>query len=179
MVNEWTRDDLPDHVAIRDVDYMHGDGTRSRVIDLTLDMVVRHLNANHPKPPRGGHDEQVAQLVRMCNEADLKRTRAEDNCARLRRAHEIVEGERDQARRERDMWKEKCLDTYEALHQARAERDEAVARAIEAGQAVDPLLDKAQEFAALADWELTDREAELLHAVAAHVLGQEAGDERS
>ena len=218
MVNEWTRDDLPDHVAIRDVDYMHGDGTRSRVIDLTLDMVVRHLNAHHPKPGRSAHDEQVAQLVRMCNEADLKRTRAEDNCARLRRAHEIVEGERDQARRERDMWKEKCLDTYEALHQARAERDEAVARAeaaeartapavsradvaetlsrcinpemwnvtfpsvvsevcdlfgIEAEQAADPLLDKAQEFAALADWELTDREAELLHTVAAHVLGQE------
>ena len=48
---------------------------------------------------------------------------------------------------------------------------------VEAEQAVDPLLDKAQEFAALADWELTDREAELLHAVAAHVLGQEEGDE--
>ena len=44
---------------------------------------------------------------------------------------------------------------------------------VEAEQAVDPLLDKAQEFAALADWELTDREAELLHTVAAHVLGQE------
>lgn len=53
---------------------------------------------------------------------------------------------------------------------------EAVARAIEAAT-VDPLLDKAQEFAALADWELTDREAGLLHTVAAHVLGQEAGDE--
>ena len=52
-------------------------------------------------------------------------------------------------------------------------RSLAVARAIEAGQAADPLLDKAQEFAALADWELTDREAELLHTVAAHVLGQE------
>ena len=58
-----------------------------------------------------------------------------------------------------------------------AARNEAVARAIEAEQAADPLLDKAQEFAALADWELTDREAELLHTVAAHVLGQEAGDE--
>ena len=137
---------------------------------------------------------------------------------RWRRARSIVEGERDQARRERDMWKDKWLDTYEALHDARAERDEAVARAeaaeartapavsradvaetlsrclnpemwnvtfpsvvsevcdlfgIEAEQAADPLLDKAQEFAALADWELTDREAELLHTVAAHVLGQE------
>ena len=218
MVSEWTRDDLPDHVAIRDVDYMHGDGTRSRVIDLTLDMVVGHLNANHPK----------------------------SDTDRWRRAHEIVEGERDQARDERDKWEEKYLDTDEALHRARAslheackvaqsykvdayqateraeaaerELDEwraraeaaeartapAVSRAdvaealsrcinpemwnvtfpsvvsevcdlfgVEAEQAADPLLDKAQEFAALADWELTDREAELLHTVAAHILGQE------
>lgn len=152
--------------------------------------------------------------------------------ARWRRAHEIVERERDQARDERDKWEEKYLDTDEALHRARAslheackvaqsykvdayqatERAEAaeartapaVSRAdvaealsrcinpemwnvtfpsvvsevcdlfgVEAEQAVDPLLDKAQEFAALADWELTDREAELLHTVAAHVLGQE------
>ena len=54
-----------------------------------------------------------------------------------------------------------------------AARNEAVAHAIEQDAAADPLLDKAQEFAALADWELTDREAELLHTVAAHVLGRE------
>ena len=59
-----------------------------------------------------------------------------------------------------------------------AARNEAVAHAIEQDAATDPLLDKAQEFAALADWELTDREAELLHTIAAHVLGQEAGDGR-
>ena len=53
-----------------------------------------------------------------------------------------------------------------------AARNEAVARAIKAEPA-DPLLDKAQEFAALADLELTDREAGLLHTVARHVLGQE------
>ena len=195
MVNEWTRDDLPDHVAIRDVDYMHGDGTRSRVIDLTLDMVVGHLNANHQKP-----------------EPD-----------RWRRAHEIVERERDQAREERDDAEQRYRDTAKALTEwhgrwvemervrdewrARAEAAEArtapaVTRAgvknaidtcfalapkintqvisdavcdfigIEA-ESADPLLDKAQEFAALADWELTDREAELLHTVAAHVLGRE------
>ena len=54
----------------------------------------------------------------------------------------------------------------------------AAARAIEAGQAADPVEDKAREFAALIDWELTDREAELLHTVAKHVIGQEANDER-
>ena len=191
MVSEWTRDDLPDHVAIRDVDYMHGDGTRSRVIDLTLDMVVGHLNANHQKP-----------------EPD-----------RWRRAHEIVEGERDQARRERDMWKDKWLDTYEALHQARAERDEAMARAeaaeartapavtragvknaidtcfalapkintqvisdavcdflgVEAEQAADPVEEKARELyrAATPDarWETV---ADEYRRISAHVLGQEA-----
>ena len=80
MVSEWTRDDLPDHVAIRDVDYMHGDGTRSRVIDLTLDMVVGHLNANHQK-----------------SEPD-----------RWRRAHSIVERERDQAREQWKKWEHKA-----------------------------------------------------------------------
>ena len=208
MVNEWTRADLP---AVMDlvkasVDAVATDPSGGAYA--ALDAVVEHLNAHHPKP----------------------------DTDRWRRAHSIVEGERDQARRERDMWKEKCLDTDEALHRARAslheackvaqsykvdayqatERAEAaeartapaVSRAdvaealsrcinpemwnvtfpsvvneicdlfgIEAGQAVDPLLDKALEFAALADWELTDREAELLHTVAAHVLGQEAGDE--
>ena len=224
MVNEWTRDDLPDatelcRMSVYNIDVM---------VDRNLNAIVGHLNANHPK----------------------------SDTDRWSRAHEIVEGERDQARRERDTWKDKWLDTYEALRQARtapavplhqpdgtrmdashlpigadddpavfvvresdvaavevtrdfggwcadgawvagvddtaewvrgraaemvvyAARSEAVARAIEAGQAADPLLEKAQEFAALADWELTDREAELLHTVAAHVLGQEAGDEPS
>lgn len=62
-------------------------------------------------------------------------------------------------------------------YMTKAVRRFAVARAIEQDTAADPLLGKAQEFAALADWELTDREAELLHTVAAHVLGKEADDE--
>ena len=206
MVNEWTRADLP---AVMDlvkasVDAVATDPSGGAYA--ALDAVVEHLNAHHPKP----------------------------DTDRWRRAHSIVEGERDQARRERDMWKEKCLDTDEALHRARASLHEACkvaqsykvdayqaterAEAAEARTApavtragvknaidtcfalapkintqvisdavcdflgveaepADPLLDKAQEFAALADWELTDREAELLHTVAAHVLGQEAGDE--
>lgn len=61
-------------------------------------------------------------------------------------------------------------------HLGAVARCESIARAIEAEPA-DPLLDKAQEFAALAAWELTDREAVLLHTVAAHILGQEIGDE--
>lgn len=211
-------------------------------------------------------DDEVRNLIPLVPELDA---------ARLRRAHSIAEAERDQAREQRDVWKERAKDAAcdradaerseaamerqrDEAHQAcallqldvlkwraraeKAERElvptappdnmdvdpvvyvvresdlpeveqdedgdwlceslavnrrdtaedlrgralsqlkhvamrEAVARAIEAEQAVDPLLGKAQEFAALADWELTDREAELLHTVAAHVLGQEAGDE--
>ena len=220
MNNEWTSNDVPSVSSLDLYNKRHDldlGGMRFGAA-VALEAVVEHLNAHYPKPENPEH------LLRMCQEADLKRTRAEAKADRWRRAHEIVEGERDQARRERDMWKEKCLDTDEALHDARTERDEAVARAesaeartapavsradvaealsrcidperwnvtfpsvvsevcdlfgVEAEQAVDPLLDKAQEFAALADWELTDREAELLHTVAAHVLGQEAGDERS
>ena len=54
---------------------------------------------------------------------------------------------------------------------AKAARYTALARLAASEAVVDPVLDKAQEFAALADWELTDREAGLLHTVAAHVLG--------
>ena len=278
MVNEWTRNDLPDHVVIRDVDYMHGDGTRSRVIDLTLDAVVEHLNAHHPKPDgdlhstvlrQAGHvHDLIADLADMERERDEWKARAEAAEARIKATE-----------RERDDWRDKAYSASEGMRKAtaRAEaaearttpavtkrelrsvvgahdpgddelavsrvnaltdrlwslvsgadpavhvvreselpevenkgdggwdsggqwypsyatteiireniarsarnlvNDLAVARAIEAGQAVDPLLDKAQEFAALADWELTDREAGLLHTVARHVLGQEASDGR-
>ena len=269
MVNEWTRDDLPDatglcRMSVYNIDVM---------VDRNLNAIVGHLNANHPK----------------------------SDTDRWRRAHEIVERERDQARDERDEavdradalvhdleWHKRRLgESWEDAARAERERDEAVARA-EAAEArtapavtkrelrsvvaahdpgddelavsrvnaltyrlwslvsgadpavhvvresevaavevrrasdgwyadgawlagadetaewvrdraaemvvcaarneavaraikaepADPLLDKAQEFAALADWELTDREAGLLHTVARHVLGQEASDGR-
>lgn len=215
MVNEWTRDDLPIGAdEARDVNC--GLPTCGETIDA--------LNRNRDALVEN-RDQSISSLQRLLATTEADRDR-------WRRAHSIVEQERDQARRERDEWEEKYLDTDEALHRARAslheackvaqsykvdayqatERAEAaeartapaVSRAdvaealsrcinpemwnvtfpsvvsevcdlfgVEAGQAADPLLDKAQEFAALADWELTDREAELLHAVAAHVLGRE------
>ena len=280
MVNEWTRDDLPDRY---DLQRLKSGIVQPFFFDDILDAVVEHLNANHQKPTPG----LLSNAADCVLGAEDRVSAAESDADRWRRAHEIVEGERDQARRERDKWEEKYLDTDEALHRTRREREEAVARAeaaeartapavtrndiekairgkvwaanrdpnkagfhrvhiawatdsvwslvsgadpavhvvresdvaavevepygdnwkadgrvhivrtlpearsdvqsdarvlarslavaraIEAGQAADPLLDKAQEFAALADWELTDREAELLHTVAAHVLGQE------
>ena len=98
----------------------------------------------------------IAPLV---EEADLKRTRAETDADRWRRAHSIVEQERDTARRERDGWEEKYLDTDEALHRTRQERDEwraraeaaeaeAVARAIEAKE--DPIMVRTRELLDLA-----------------------------
>ena len=70
MVNEWTRDDLPDatelcRMSVYNIDVM---------VDRNLNAIVGHLNANHPK----------------------------SDTDRWRRAHEIVEAERDQARDERD-----------------------------------------------------------------------------
>lgn len=100
MMNEWTRDDLPDHDVIRDVDDMHGNGMRSVVIDLALDTVVGHLNANHQKP---GPD-------------------------RWRRAHSIVEQERDQAReslrRLRDETDFDLFTVRDQLKQCRGEREQ-------------------------------------------------------
>ena len=139
--------------------------------------------------------DELHIIAPLVNDADLKRTRADDDAARWRRAHSIVEQERDQAREQRDeAWRvagEQTRLERDRAEAAERERDDAYAasalfqrdvhewrtRAEAAEAAVDPLLDKAQEFAALADWELTDREAELLHKVAAHVLGQEASDE--
>ena len=250
MVNEWTRDDLPDatelcRMSVYSIDVM---------VDRNLNAIVDHLNANHPK----------------------------SDTDRWRRAHEIVERERDQARaslheacklaqsykvdayqaterseaaeRERDEWRERAekaerelvptappdnMDVDPVVYVVResdlpeVERDEdgdwlcenlvvnhrdtaeelrgralsqrkhvamceAVARAIEAGQAVDPVEELAGQIESatraairqvcndLADVvpsldPLTvERAMEVTAAsrkVAAHVLGQEASDE--
>lgn len=80
MVNEWTREDLPADYKLWDDLQGQYPGLRilsSFPMGTLLDVVVERLNAHHPKPGRWAHEEQAAQLVRMCNEADLKRTRAE------------------------------------------------------------------------------------------------------
>ena len=221
MVNEWTSNDMPSVSSLGlygrrpDLDL---DGKRFGAA-AALEAVVEHLNANHPKSDTDRLERQAATI----GELQGCFLRVEADAARWRRAHTIVEAERDQARASLH---EACkvaqsykVDAYQATERAEAaerELDEWKARA-EAAEArtapavtragvknaidtcfalapkintqvisdavcdflgveaepADPLLDKAQEFAALADWELTDREAELLHTVAAHVLGQE------
>ena len=324
MVNEWTRNDLPDASVATDK-YGTIGSMYFPAVDAYRDAVVEHLNAHYPKPS----PEHVVIGGRLTiSESQFKRERdvfahrlenQSETIAEmqgvikgLHRAHEIVEGERDQAREQWKKWEHKAgewkaraeaaeqyaqavsdsnRDNADRASKAERERDKwraraevaeartaaavsradiekairgkvwaanrepnkagfhrvhvdwatdavwslvsgsdpavfvvresdisavevtehaagwsteskklvsgwgkgehlsvdmdvdryraellnalAVQRAIEAEQAVDPLLDKAQEFAALADWELTDREAELLHTVAAYVLGQE------
>lgn len=235
MVNEWTVDDLPDASVTTDK-YGAIGPMYFPAVDDYRDAVVAHLNANGGVPASREDAALADHLGRQAvaiDELQLDLEAAEADRDRWRRAHEIVERERDQAREQWKKWEHKANEaerevstwrtSTESAHsdflQAAHDRDEAVVRAeaaearavpavsradvaealsrcinpemwnvtfpsvvsevcdlfgIEAGQATDPLLDKAQEFAALADWELTDREAELLHTVARHVLGQEA-----
>ena len=124
MVNEWTADDLPRIGA--------PDPAQDSVVEGVLDAVLHWLNKHHPKPVLRGDAALADHLGRQAvaiDELQLDLEAAEADRDRWRRAHEIVEGERDQARRERDMWEEKYLDTDEALHQARTERDDWMVRA--------------------------------------------------
>ena len=124
MVNEWTRDDLPDatelcRMSVYNIDVM---------VDRNLNAIVDHLNANHPK----------------------------SDTDRWRRAHEIVEQERDQARQaHREAWKHLDAAADRVVHeQTRAEdaerdRDEWRSRA-EAAEArlADPYSQVNQDAAA-------------------------------
>ena len=110
MVNEWTRDDLPDatelcRMSVYNIDVM---------VDRNLNAIVGHLNANHPK----------------------------SDTDRWRRAHEIVERERDEARerlREAETRLAKCMADFQDVED---ERDEAVARAEAAEARTAPAVTK-------------------------------------
>lgn len=108
MVNTWTRDDLPSVIKSHRYGNMHF--SRIQEVEAYKDDVVDHLNAHHPKPDMDRLERQAATI----SELQGSFLSVEADADRWRRAREIVEQERDQARRERDMWKEKCLDTYEA-----------------------------------------------------------------
>ena len=121
-VNEWTRKDLPDLDEMVNAYLGNESGVIGGVITV-LDAVVAHLNANGGLPA------------------------ADD---RWRRAHSIVEQERDQARRERDeaigyrraaeterddanaacrLWLERAATNAEKFSDMERERDEWKARA--------------------------------------------------
>ena len=88
MVNEWTSNDVPsveslDLYAKRpdlDISGKHFGAA------VAFGAMVKHLNTHYPKP-------------------ENPERRADDDASRWRRAHSIVEAERDTARSERDEWK--------------------------------------------------------------------------
>ena len=166
MVNEWTRADLPDaYAAYSRILRSHcGDLTPSDMCSI-LDLVLEHLNRAHPKPepmsadstygiPR--EDYAYVDWPATCAAANERADRAESDRDRWRRAHEIVEQERDQARQaHREAWKHLDAAADRVVHeQTRAEdaerdRDEWRSRA-EAAEArlADPYSQVNQDAAA-------------------------------
>ncbi|WP_404851104.1 hypothetical protein [Dietzia kunjamensis] len=158
---QWTRDDLPSEGALADMirDALDGGicegkmllpGHRPRAI---IDLLVRWLNAHHPKPSRGvetGYALQVdaltrerdaldSQLTRVdmeCAEAVTARVAAERTCDELR---SLIQGQkehvsksievRNRMRRERDEALRKNGEAFDRAVRAERERDAAVARA--------------------------------------------------
>lgn len=118
MKNEWTRDDLPhqhevwdNFVAGKHSDVFHAVGADD--LGEVLDEIVDHLNAHHPKSQQYDCGETIDALNRNRDAlienrdksiSSLQRLLANTECHedRWRRAHEIVERERDTAR---DQWK--------------------------------------------------------------------------
>ena len=128
MVNEWTRDDLPDRY---DLQRLKSGIVQPFFFDDILDAVVEHLNANHQKPTPG----LLSNAADCVLGAEDRVSAAKSDADRWRRAHEIVEQERDQAR---ERLREACkvaqsykVDAYHATERAEAagrERDELQAK---------------------------------------------------
>lgn len=148
-VNEWTRDDLPSTIKSHTYGNMHF--SRIQEVEAYKSDVVEHLNAHHPKPEFEGYctcnGYDSGGLVGDCgialHRAQYRADRAESIADRWRRAHEIVEQERDQARerlREVDTALAKCMSDYQDVED---DRDEWKARA-EAAEArtapIDPVV---------------------------------------
>lgn len=152
MVNEWTRDDLPDTSVATDK-YGAIGSMYFPAVDDYRDAVVAHLNANGGLPTCGetidalnrnrdalveNRDQSISSLQRLLSTAESDRDR-------LRRAHSVVEGERDQARASLH---EACklaqsykVDAYQATERAEAaerELDEWRARAEKAERELVP-----------------------------------------
>lgn len=109
---KWTRDDLPEWVLVSSPSGRGGD----KLSPWIRDGLVDHLNEHHPKPEFEGYctcpGYDSGGLMGDCgmalHRAQWRAGRVQATADRLRRAHEIVEGERDQARRERDEAREQA-----------------------------------------------------------------------
>lgn len=233
---EVTRNDLPDHGAILDA-FVHWNTDPGPVISHALDAVVARLNANGGLPASCEDAALAGRLERQAatiSELQGSFLRVERDAARWRRAHAIVEQERDtarealdraclqrnQARTERDRWKAATKRALEHRDEWKARAEAAVARTAPVvtrkdvekavGRHIDPerwgvtfprlanevcdlfgveaepadpveqkaveLYEAAYPFEGARTWaEVTHIEHETFRRLAAHVLGQEAG----
>lgn len=166
MVNEWTRDDLPDRY---DLQRLKSGIVQPFFFDDILDAVVEHLNANHQKPTPG----LLSSAADCVLDAEGRVSAAKSDADRWRRAHAIVESERDQAREERDEarqqvatlvhdieWHQRRMGEHcDDVDAAERERDEWRARAEAAEARTAPAVTKAEVGKVV-------REALVLHGVA-------------
>jgi len=167
MQAHWSREDLPHWDKIRDADDMAGNGLRSRVIDIALDEVVDHLNANHPKSD---------DVRRVEAQRDTQKTKAR----RARRARDKWQAACEAATANAQMWMDEAIAQRERAALAEQERENwritAINRATPADEP-DPVEDKARELATIAHpewpWGALSgmSQQEPLRRIARHVLG--------
>lgn len=140
MNNEWTRDDLPhqhevwdDFVAGKHSDVFHA--VDADDLGEVLDEIINHLNAHHPKSQQHDCGESIDALNHNRDALVENRDKSISSLQRLlanteyhedrwRRAHSIVEQERDQARerlRETETTLAKVMSDYQDIED---ERDE-------------------------------------------------------
>ena len=194
MVNEWTRDDLP---AVMDLVKASAAAMATELgggADAALDAVVAHLNAHHPKPGRDFSGVERDDLRRQVEDLHKRRRKhADERAAWTRNRRELI-SERDAA-----VARAEAAEARTTPAVTRADVAEALSRCInpemwnvtfpsvvsevcdlfgvEAGQATDPVEEKARELyrAATPDaqWETV---ADEYRRIAAHVLGEESHD---
>lgn len=140
-MQQWTREDLPHWDTIRDADDMHGNGMRSRVIDIALDTIVEHLNERHPK----------SDLRKVEAQRDTQKTKAR----RARRARDKWKAACETATANAQMWMDEAIEQRERADEAESRLDAATKRAEAAGRelaAVNDDLDRARDDERLHAW---------------------------
>ena len=156
MVNEWTRDDLPDPVVLAGLieDMKGATFTQSAAI---VDAVVEHLNANGGLPAdarwRRAHsiveqerDQARESLLEACKLAHSYRVDAYNATERA----EAAERERDEVQERADQLRDERDDAVQSCITVGRARDKWKARAIEAEQAEDPIMVRIRELLDLA-----------------------------
>lgn len=123
MQAHWSREDLPHWDVIRDADDMHGNGMRSRVIDIALDTVVEHLNEHHPR------NADLAVKVRQVEaQRDTQKTKAR----RARRARDKWQAACETATANATMWMDQAVAHREFADETEKANDALRARLAEA-----------------------------------------------